>query len=405
MARAVFLLFLLGFCQAQIKDSDQDLAKLLEEIFGKASPDNISGIIVTTPAVELEKTEAPVIETSLCQTADGKDGSCTIPSGCSKRLSPLRGSDKGGCSGAYEICCGFEDISLTSVNNPAAFNVNTGCGWRNGDNSKTMSDSERAEFAEFPWIVAILKVVLKNPDKPEEGKEYLYTSGGSVIHPRVVLTTAHNIFEKNIKLLTRAGEWDTNSQDEVLPYQDRNVERVIIHEQFNTVRVNLFNDVALLVLDQALEFAPNVNSICLPPVGKRAVSGIRCFSAGWGKTKFGTAGSYQAVLKKVDIPVIDRSRCQRELRLTRLGPVFKLHNTFMCAGGEPKKDTCTGDGGSPLMCPINGQEGRYAASGMVAWGLGCGDAVPAVYADVAVLRPWIDSKMAELGFGQDSYTY
>ncbi|XP_014361379.2 phenoloxidase-activating factor 2 [Papilio machaon] len=403
MARAAFFIFLLGLCQAQVNDADEDLAKLLEQIFGKAPTTNVSGLPTNIPAPIpslKEKDEVPMVESNTqCMTADGREGSCTVPSGCTKILSPLRKSDKGICIGADEICCGFEDISLSGVETVPK----SGCGWRNGDNTEILSDN--TEFAEFPWIVAVLKVVPANPEKPEGSKLYLYTCGGSVIHPRVVLTTAHNVYEKNLNLRARAGEWNTTSEDEVLPYQDRNVERIIIHELFNTKRTNLFNDVALLVLDKPLDFVSNVNSICLPPAGERAVDGTRCFSAGWGKKKFGKAGAYQTVLKKVQIPVIDRSKCQRELRKTRLGPVFNLHNTFMCAGGEPNKDTCTGDGGSPLMCPINGQVGRYTASGMVAWGLGCGDALPAVYADVGALRPWIDAKMAELGFGQDSYTY
>ncbi|XP_013164477.1 PREDICTED: serine protease 29-like [Papilio xuthus] len=401
MANVAFLIFLFGLCQAQVKDTDEDLATLLQQIFGTAPTTNISGPPSTTVPSPIQK-EEDVLMTSIshCDTADGKAGRCTIPSGCKKRLSPLRKSDRGLCIRSDEICCDVNDI-LTGVET----DVKTGCGWRNGDDTQIRSNSDRTEFAEFPWIVAVLKVVPVNPEKPEGSKMYLYTCGGSVIHPRVVITTAHNVYQKNIKLRARAGEWNTTSEDEVLPYQDRNVERVIVHELFNTTRSNLFNDVALLVLDKPLDFVLNVKPICLPPAGRRVVDGTRCFSAGWGKKQFGKAGAYQTVLKKVEIPVIDRSKCQRELRKTRLGPLFRLHSSFMCAGGELNKDTCTGDGGSPLMCPVEGQVGRYTASGMVAWGLGCGDEVPAVYADVGALRPWIDSKMAELGFGQDTYTH
>merc|ERR1712098_743757 len=42
--------------------------------------------------------------------------------------------------------------------------------------------------------------------------------------------------------------------------------------------------------------------------------------------------------------------CQNKLRTTRLGSRFRLHPSFMCAGGVPGKGTCTGDGGGPLMC-------------------------------------------------------
>jgi secreted trypsin-like serine protease len=40
----------------------------------------------------------------------------------------------------------------------------------------------------------------------------------------------------------------------------------------------------------------------------------------------------------------------------------------MCAGGEVGKDACKGDGGSPLVCPVDGKPGHYYQAGIVAWG-------------------------------------
>lgn len=54
----------------------------------------------------------------------------------------------------------------------------------------------------------------------------------------------------------------------------------------------------------------------------------------------------------MDIPVVNRRVCQNQLRNTRIGKLFELHTSFMCAGGVAEKDTCKGDGGSPLACPI-----------------------------------------------------
>lgn len=55
--------------------------------------------------------------------------------------------------------------------------------------------------------------------------------------------------------------------------------------------------------------------------------------------------------------MIDHGECQKRLRSTRLGEYFQLHGSFMCAGGELDKDTCTGDGGGPLVCPTS--SGQY----------------------------------------------
>lgn len=50
---------------------------------------------------------------------------------------------------------------------------------------------------------------------------------------------------------------------------------------------------------------------------------------------------YQSILKEVDVPVLSQADCQTALRNTRLGSLFVLDNSFMCAGGEAGKDACT----------------------------------------------------------------
>ncbi|KAK9509039.1 hypothetical protein O3M35_006451 [Rhynocoris fuscipes] len=115
-------------------------------------------------------------------------------------------------------------------------------------------------------------------------------------------------------------------------------------------------------------------------------------------------GKYQSILKKIDLPMVPRDKCVAELRKTRLGPYFRLHSSFVCAGGIPGKDTCKGDGGSPLVCPIPGRSYQYQQVGIVAWGIGCGNETPAVYVNVAMFRDWIDEQIKNLNL-KFEYTY
>merc|ERR1712107_625531 len=80
---------------------------------------------------------------------------------------------------------------------------------------------------------------------------------------------------------------------------------------------------------------------------------------------------------------------------TRLGRRFKLDSSFVCAGGEGK-DTCTGDGGSPLVCPSSYDPDTYEQVGIVAWGIGCGDYSSYWSNTQAQCGTWFQNKFDEL---------
>lgn len=183
-----------------------------------------------------------------------------------------------------------------------------------------------------------------------------------------------------------------------------------------------------------VDLIENVNTACLPPQDF-LFDGSRCFASGWGKDLWGKEGKYQVILKKIDLPIIPRQPCTEKLRLTRLGHHFNLHQSFICAGGERGKDTCKGDGGSPLVCPIPAKHEQYYQAGIVGWGIGCADVNPGeyrylkfnkllylnsyefvlfffflisfclgVYVNVALFRNWIDQQFQFKNFDTSYYT-
>ena len=61
------------------------------------------------------------------------------------------------------------------------------------------------------------------------------------------------------------------------------------------------------------------------------------------------------ILKEIDLPLVNHDDCEDKLRQTRLGEDFKLHDSFVCAGGVYGKDTCQGDSGGPLWVEEEGK--------------------------------------------------
>jgi len=307
------------------------------------------------------------------------------------------------CPGFLDVCCKDPDFVPPP---PPQIRYQPQCGRRNenglGVRIQGFNEAE-SQFGEWPHMCAVLheKVVETEESDGYGGSNIveetvnLFQCGGSLIAPGVILTAAHCVdkFRSNpTELKIRCGEWDTQGQTEPYPHQDRAVAAMEVHPEFNSK--NLQNDWAVLFTSEEFVLSSHIDTVCLP-TQEEDFSGTTCYATGWGKDKFGAAGEYQVVLKEIDLPVVDNYQCQDRLRKTRLGPKYKLHDSFICAGGVNGKDTCKGDGGSPLVCPSKYDPRSYVQAGIVAWGVGCGeDGTPGVYASVSKAVCWIDYVMS-----------
>merc|ERR1712001_565235 len=247
------------------------------------------------------------------------------------------------CPGFLDVCCKDPDFIPPP---PVKVKYFPQCGRRNnnglGVRIQGFSESE-SQFGEWPHMCAVLH---EKPLEQEGGYSgepqtvNLYQCGGSLIAPGVILTAAHCVVrfqQEPTKLKIRCGEWDTQNQTEPYPHQDRYVQALNIHPEFDGR--NLHNDFAVLFTSEDFVLSSHIDTVCLPQADE-IFDGTTCFATGWGKDKFGSAGQYQVVLKEIDLPVVSNYECK-----------YKLHDSFICAGGVNGKDTCKGDGGSPLVCP------------------------------------------------------
>ncbi|CRK96765.1 CLUMA_CG009911, isoform A [Clunio marinus] len=207
------------------------------------------------------------------------------------------------------------------------------------------------------------------------------------VNPTTALTANHCVKQsRNSNYLIRAGEWDRSSTLEYAPHHDRVVSQIISHPQYYSG--GLYNDIALLKWQNPLTNEVNVGSICLPEENENFEHGKYCTVTGWGKSSEDSVTTDK--LKFVKVPIVKHTQCERIFQNNRLGRHFRLHDSFICAGGEEGLDSCTNDGGSPLICPRD--DGSFVLAGLVSWGLDCGQKnIPGAYTNIEHLLKWIKS--------------
>uniref|UniRef100_A0A182K2Y7 Peptidase S1 domain-containing protein n=1 Tax=Anopheles christyi TaxID=43041 RepID=A0A182K2Y7_9DIPT len=237
-------------------------------------------------------------------------------------------------------------------------------------------------FSEFPWTVAIYQLIRNG--------SFVYHCGGAILNRSVVITAAHCVSNNRLhpnRFVVYAGDWDRRHTQERLPHQERTVSRVLVHPNYYSGA--LFNDLALLFFNEPFnDTLTNVEPVCLAgETGMAYPPPDNCFVTGWGGSP--KANRVQSIQQYSKLRILEREQCETQLQsLPTLGSKFRLHQSFLCAAAIGT-DVCQGSGGSPYACE---RDGRYYLMGIVSWGVGCGDGIPAVLTNVTDLSEWIRSQ-------------
>ncbi|XP_023347415.1 trypsin-1 isoform X3 [Eurytemora carolleeae] len=302
-------------------------------------------------------------------------------------------------SQVFGVCCDSTPRSVTEENEddndetkfidenndaivgefPIEFALAGNCGFRTPQPSVTLYDKTGAQFYivngaeavphEYPFMAALMN----------RNRQFC---GGSLIDANHILTAAHcvaHLSKNDVQhLRVRLGDHNIKSNSAAGRVEKR-VKRVIRHIGFSSS--TLHNDVAILTLEEDVEYTPTIQPICLA-AGTNSFVNQRVSVAGWGTLSEG--GTQPASLNKVEVEVWSNERCKNSYGSSAPGGITK---EMLCAS-LPEQDSCSGDSGGPLFsCPYGGQ---CTQIGIVSWGIGCAKAqYPGVYTRVTEMRDWI----------------
>lgn len=239
---------------------------------------------------------------------------------------------------------------------------------------------KNAAFGAWPWQVSVRKVSFF-------GFSSTHRCGGAVISSEWIATAGHCVEDLALpSIRIRVGEYDFSSMAEPFPYIERAARRKVVHPKYNFYTYE--NDLALVQLDQPIQFPPHVAPICLPP-DNIDLLGRNATVTGWGRLNEG--GTLPTILQEVRVPIVSNDKCKD--MFDRAGRPEYIPDIFLCAGYEEGgRDSCQGDSGGPLQ--VKGDDGKWFLAGIISWGIGCAEQnLPGVCTRISRFKLWIQSTM------------
>nr|ATU82433.1 venom S1 protease 22 [Lethocerus distinctifemur] len=256
--------------------------------------------------------------------------------------------------------------------------TNCSCGWTN--KARIVGGKETLKN-EYPLMVGVMRKT--------EGKIFC---GAALVTTRHVLTAAHCPFEYPDDNLTVAlGQHDQLEDVEKSGALLVDVAQSIVHEKFD-VETYLF-DIALLVLERAVEFTQLIGPACLPSRRMHMIN-EQVKVLGWGRIQ--TGGPPSTVLLKTNLKIIPIKTCANNY----IRPI-EVEDPHQFCTYLRKHDSCQGDSGGPVLW-LDPDTNRYTLVAIVSYGKKCGRSSPSLNVDVSYFLDWIQAKIKETDSSVDT---
>jgi secreted trypsin-like serine protease len=159
--------------------------------------------------------------------------------------------------------------------------------------------------------------------------------------------------------------------------QIKTVQDIVSHPQTRRSQHLFSNDLALVRLQEPLEFNDEVSSICV--ASKAPEADQLCVTAGW--TAGGAGVTYSQYLNYLPQPVVPDVACNSSSMYSG-----KLTPDTFCSRADGDSNLCQEDKGTPLMC-LSGEV--WQLQGVLSSRGGCSNSRPAIFSSLPDQRDWI----------------
>ncbi|XP_071854168.1 uncharacterized protein [Apostichopus japonicus] len=176
-----------------------------------------------------------------------------------------------------------------------------------------------------------------------------YTCGCSLINREWAITAAHCV-EKEIEVTILGvafGFVDVDTASLINSTVFAAVDRIYLHPGYNSF--NFENDVALLHLEDPVDYSLYVRPICLETSSEEAALYETCDASGFGQV--GLSNPTASLLQEVALDLHTKEECM----------FLNVSDNQICAGGGGQ-GICPGDSGGPLACQR--ADGRFNLVGV-----------------------------------------